>query len=203
MGSVIGKISEESPKFKVLFRNTSKSYEIRRYPSFLVAGVRYKEKDNEGFNILANYIFGNNVSRKSSGAEKIAMTVPVTIENEKIDMTVPVTIKKEDEFKYMSFVMPSQFTKETLPKPNNSNIEIKEVEPFTVAVTTFSGRATEASINQHKENLLKHLLEDNISVLGDPYTAFYNPPWTLPWLRKNEVMVKVEYNEEVKTEGSA
>jgi hypothetical protein len=141
---------------------------------------------NSGFRAIADYIFGNN-----SPGEKIAMTTPVTQQKarQKIPMTAPVTQQAEGDLWRARFYMPSSYSLETLPKPNNPQVQLQVVPPQKVAVLRFSGRWTEANLQEHVEALRTYVKGDGLVTAGEPIMAFYNPPWTLPFLRRNEIML--------------
>jgi len=157
-----------------------------------------------GFRVIADYIFGNNTAR-SGGNEKISMTAPVTMESEakpesmseKISMTAPVAMTQsgdqagdQDNGQWrVHFVMPSEHTLDTLPAPNNPAVTLREVPGHQVAVVRFSGFAGEEKTAIKTAELLAWLETQQITPTGKPELARYNPPWTLPFLRRNEVMV--------------
>ena len=185
----------EEPKFNLLEK--SDAFELREYKPVIVAEVLVEgdldEVSNKGFRLIADYIFGNN--RAQSGAsEKIAMTAPVTVEpkTEKIAMTAPVTVQQGSGKWRVYFVMPSQYTLETLPTPNNPKVMLREVPSRKVAVVRFSGLAGESKTASKTKELLAWLATRQLKPISTPELARYNPPWTLPFLRRNEVMV--EYN---------
>jgi SOUL heme-binding protein len=141
----------EQPKYTVVER--SGNIEIRDYPPMIVAEADVRGERREaignGFRVIADYIFGNNTS-----AQKVPMTAPVTQEgNEKIAMTAPVTQQADDNSWRVRFIMPSEYTMETLPKPNNPAVKLKEVAAKRFAVIRFSGMAGEDSLNRHTEEL--------------------------------------------------
>lgn len=209
-------MATEEPKFETVSRHGP--FELRRYAPFIVAET-FVEGDmdaasNAGFRAIADYIFGNNVSAGPAPAEKIAMTVPVTLEpvqtpgkttSQKIAMTVPVALEPlptapsadtpapamqgANRWR-VHFVMPSAYTLATLPKPNNPAVQLREVPAKTWAVLRYSGFNTEAGTQQRTEELLAWLAERNIRTIGSPQLARYNPPWSLPMLRRNEVMIE-------------
>lgn len=189
-GTIMSQVSE--PKFKVI--ESPGNIEIRAYLPLLVAEVRVegerKEAISKGFRMLADYIFGNNAP-----SQKISMTAPVTQQQrEKIAMTAPVIQQASDhsgQWK-VRFVMPAEYTLETLPMPNNSQVEVLSIPAKRYAVIRFSGLAGEESLKKHLEELVKYAKETNLKILGGPIFAFYNPPWTLPFLRRNEVMMEVK-----------
>jgi len=141
----------------------------------------------EGFRIVANYIFGNNPS-----AQKVAMTAPVTQqENEKIAMTAAVAQQVDGHTWHVRFVMPASYTMDTLPKPKNPAVKLMEIASKRFAVIRFSGTAGEASLKRHVEELDRFVSAKNLRRISGSIFAYYNPPWTLPFLRRNEVMVEV------------
>jgi len=142
---------------------------------------------SEGFRTIADYIFGNNLS-----SQKVVMTAPVTQQaSEKIAMTAPVTQQGIGNTWQVRFVMPASYTMDTLPKPKNPAVKLKEVEAKRFAVIRFSGMAGEDSLKRHTDELEAYLRSKNLQSLSAPTYAFYNPPWTLPLLRRNEVMIEV------------
>jgi effector-binding domain-containing protein len=179
----------EQPQYKVAER--SGNIEIRDYPPTIVAEAEVegerREAISKGFRVIADYIFGNNTA-----AEKVAMTAPVTQQgNEKIAMTAPVTQQADGGTWRVRFIMPSKYTIETLPKPNNPAVKLREVPAKRLAAIRFSGSADEDSLKRHTEELSDFLGAKNLTPLSPPSYAFYNPPWTLPFLRRNEVMVEI------------
>lgn len=192
-GVLWGPISSdvEQPEYKVFDKEGS--IEIRDYPSMIVAQVEVAgERDaaiREGFRQIADYIFGNNVSSR-----KVAMTAPVTQQaSEKIAMTAPVTQQGNDGNWRVSFIMPASHTLETLPKPNNPAVKLEEVEAKRFAVIRFSGLAGEASLARHTRELEAYLRSKKMEAIASPAYAFYNPPWTLPFLRRNEIMIEIAH----------
>jgi SOUL heme-binding protein len=179
----------EQPQYKVVER--SGNVEIRDYPPMIVAeaDVRGERRQaiGDGFRVIADYIFGNNTS-----AQKVPMTAPVTQEgNEKIAMTAPVTQQTDGDTWRVRFIMPSKYTMETLPKPNNPAVKLKEVAAKRFAVIRFSGIAGDDSLKRHTQELRDFLGAKKLAPLSPPTYAFYNPPWTLPFFRRNEVMIEI------------
>jgi len=180
----------EKPKYKVLSSN--QNIEIREYPAMIVAEADViGERDKairEGFRIIADYIFGNNFV-----GEKVAMTAPVTQQASKqIAMTAPVIQQGAGEAWQVRFIMPASYTLDTLPKPKNPAVELKEIEAKRFAVIRFSGLAREGILKSHTDKLKAFLQSKKIKTQSSPTYAFYNPPWTLPFFRRNEVMIEVE-----------
>jgi effector-binding domain-containing protein len=179
----------EHPKYKVSER--SGNIDIRDYAPMIVAEVEVKGERSEaigkGFRIIADYIFGNNTA-----AQKVPMTAPVTQQgSEKIAMTAPVTQQGGGGTWRVRFIMATKYTMETLPKPNNPAIEVKEIPGKRFAVIRFSGMAGEESLKQYNRELDDFLGAKGLIPLSPPTYAFYNPPWTLPFLRRNEVLIEI------------
>jgi len=199
-------MATEEPKFELLSKDNN--IELRRYPPFIVAETwvdgDMSEASNKGFRAIAGYIFGDNKAPGSTDPAKIAMTAPVTLEpaapSQKIAMTAPVTIEPqagetltlEGAKRWrVHFVMPSQYTLATLPKPNNTAVSLREVPAKTWAVLSFSGFNTEARVQQHTDELLAWVGAKKMTRLNTPQLARYDPPWTLPMFRRNEIMVEI------------
>jgi effector-binding domain-containing protein len=159
--------------------------EIRKYPSLILASTTKGSDDNSSFMIIANYIFGNNKSSK-----KISMTAPV-ITSEKISMTTPVITSNYSNKMKMSFVMPSEYTLKTLPKPNSSDVKIETIKSAKLAVLRFTGFTPAGKVNKLQDRLIKTLNENKIKIKSAPFLMRYNSPWTIPFIRRNEVAVEV------------
>ena len=192
-------MATEEPNYTVL--SQMDDFELRRYDKQLVAQTLVSgDQDSasrEGFKVLADYIFGNNTA-PTGGSSKISMTAPVTMqpnnkksdsESQKIAMTAPVSMQQDDGKWRVQFTMPSQYTMQTLPKPNNPNITITEVLAQTYGVIKFSGLAGSKKVATKTEELQSWMQTQNLTITGEPELARYNPPWTLPFLRRNEVMI--------------
>ncbi|HWQ05068.1 MAG TPA: heme-binding protein [Longilinea sp.] len=180
----------ETPKYSVIRKNNE--IEIRQYPAYIQAEVVVDEKQyqsaiEKGFNVLAGYIFGNNVSK-----QKIEMTTPVQASrSEKIAMTTPVTITGESTFT-VAFIMPSAYTLEALPQPKDSRIHFRMLPAHTMAAIRFSGYFRQDLIQKNKQRLGEWLQEQGIETEGDYIVAGYNPPWVPGFLARNEVMIQVK-----------
>jgi hypothetical protein len=198
----------EEPAFERLVEDGD--FELRRYAPFVVAET-FVDGDlgtasNRGFRLVADYIFGNNraVRPVADGSERIAMTAPVVVEptrSEKISMTAPVVVQPQpgaggaapasaDRWR-VAFVMPREYTLTTLPRPNNPAVTLREVPAQQVAVRRFSGLAGEQKVREMTDELLAWVAARGLQPDGTPQLARYNPPWTLPFLRRNEVTVTV------------
>jgi len=208
----------DQPKYTVLDQN--QNYEIRQYDPYIIAQTQvqgdYRQAASLGFRILADYIFGNNTKQSTvqmtapvaiKESESIQMTAPVTItENTNIDMTLPVTIKEsesinmtapvsitKDQQDYtVSFVMPFDYTLQTLPKPNNPQVEIKTQPARKVAALKFSWYAGPKRVEAKKQELLSLLSQDRVTTKGTPEYAGYDAPLSAPWLRRNEIIIEIE-----------
>lgn len=180
----------EQPDYKLV---TSKgNIEIRDYAPMVLAEVEVsgerKQAISEGFKVLADYIFGNNTSNK-----KMEKTAPVTNElNEKMAMTAPVIQEQHIGKSKVRFVMPKKYSLETLPKPNSKDVVLISLPARRFAVIRFSGLGDDENIKQHTYELQAYILAETLKPIGEPILAFYNPPWTLPFLRRNEVMIQIE-----------
>jgi hypothetical protein len=182
-GEVFGKINVETPKFALLKKTSS--YEIRQYPRLIRATVETPGADpasSGGFRWLANYIFGAN--EKDGKSEPIAMTAPV------------LTEPKDENTTTMSFVLPSKYTNvDELPMPKDSKVKVDEVPEATYAVATFTGVVDFNVFEEQTRNLRDLLLSDEEFKEAEdskPVLARYNPPWSIPVMRTNELMLKVE-----------
>lgn len=190
--SVVGIRSEETPKYEVLLQDETN--EIRSYSSYVIAKTtvqgEYKDSLGQGFRILASYIFGKNEKKT-----EISMTAPVAQSkpsSQKISMTAPVAQNKTEAGWEMSFMMPSQYKMSDLPKPLDPRISFEEVSPKLMAVIQFTGWRDEKS-NQRKAEELKRWLSKRpeYQILSGPVFAGYDPPWTIPFFRRNEVMFEL------------
>lgn len=179
----------ETPEYALV--DQQGQIEIRDYSEIIVAEASIEGDREEaiyaGFRLIANYIFGNNLS-----TEKVAMTAPVTQQtNETIAMTAPVSQQSNGRSWKVRFVMPSVYTIETLPVPNNPEVKIISTPPKRYIAIRFSGFANNASIQENEAQLREFLAERSINAVANPVYAFYNDPWTLPFMRRNEVMIEI------------
>ena len=183
----------ETPDYTV--SKKSGNLEIREYGSTIVAEVTVEGERDEaiqrGFRIIADYIFGNNLS-----SAKLAMTAPVTQQSsEKIAMTAPVIQQANGQSWNVRFVMPSKYTIETLPKPVNAQVALIEVPAKRFAVIRFSGFASQEALDKQEAQLRAFMAEGGLIAANVPQYAFYNAPWTLPFMRRNEIMMEIPNNE--------
>ena len=192
-------MATEEPEYTIL--NQVDNFELRRYDPQIVAQTwvtgDQKQAGNKGFKILADYIFGNNTA-PGGESSKISMTSPVKMQpqsadsdqSQKIAMTSPVAMQEQDGKWRVRFVMPSKYTMQTLPKPNNDEVSIIEVPAKTYGVIKFSGLTGEEKVAT-KTAQLKEWMQ-NLNIVGAPEMARYNPPWTLPFMRRNEIMIEYQ-----------
>ena len=180
-------------------------FELRNYAPKIIAQTTvsgdYDAASRKGFKILANYIFGNNsVAGKedAKNSAKISMTAPVIMKpsddkandtSAKISMTAPVSMQKSEGNWQVSFVMPEHYTMATIPKPNNPAITLIEIPEVRYAVIKFSGLAGEKKVAEKTSELQQWMLTKKLTPIATPELARYNPPWTLPFMRRNEVMI--------------
>ncbi|MBN8474065.1 heme-binding protein [Sulfuritalea sp.] len=192
-------MATEEPKFESLRKEDN--VEIRLYAPLIVAETvvdgDMDSATSQGFRRIAGYIFGDNA--------RIAMTAPVVAEPqgkaEKIAMTAPVSIEPQTaDGKRMAgaqswrihFVMPSQYTMATLPKPLDPQVKLREIPARTYAALTYTGFNSESAVQEKTDELLDWLKAQAIETVGKPQLARYNPPWTLPFLRRNEILQEIK-----------
>lgn len=189
-GSIVGiRSGTEEPSFTVERRIGD--VEIRQYGTRIAAETTIDADEeasrNEGFRRLAGYIFGGNTAKT-----KIAMTAPVAQQNEKIAMTAPVAAQRDAGGQWViRFFMPSEHSLDSLPIPNDDRVRLVSVAPERVAVLRYAGLPNPRAVAAKAEELLKILRDNKIKPAGDPLSWFYDPPWTLPFLRRNEAVVSL------------
>ena len=189
-------MATEEPKFSLIEK--SGDFELRLYKPMIVAETyadgSLSEASNAGFRLIAGYIFGGNKSRQSSSSERIAMTVPVTLEpsSRKIAMTAPVMVENKDNRWRVHFVMPAEYTLNSLPIPNDPRVSLREIAEQKTAVILFSGLAGEDKVKDKTATLLDWIKSRGLEATSTPQLARYNPPWTLPFLRRNEILINIK-----------
>ena len=196
----------EEPRFELLSKDGG--YELRRYAAFIVAETMVEgdmdAASNQGFRLIADFIFGNNQTAGGAKApDKIAMTAPVTVEpaakSEKISMTAPVTVEpraadmpmREAQDWRVQFVMPSQYTLQTIPRPKNPAVTLREVPAKWYAVVRYPGINTQSKVEDKTAELLAWIKAKGWTPIASPQLARYDPPWTLPFWRRSEILVEV------------
>jgi len=183
----------EKPEYEVL--RVDGDVEYRLYKSFIVAETEilgaksWKDASNEGFKRLFDYITGGN-----NGSEKIAMTAPVQqskIQTEDVRFNSAEPLSEEKGWK-VGFMLPSSYSMNDAPLPEDDRIEIRLVPEKLVAAIRYSGRWTTRNFDKYESRLLTALSQANVNTLGATETAFYNPPFVPPFMRRNEILVEVD-----------
>lgn len=214
VGQLVGiRAGTEQPPYEVVGRVGDA--EIRRYAPQIAAEAvvegPVETARNEGFRRVAGYIFGDNTAKASvamtapvvqgreaaGGSQSIAMTAPVVQaragRSESIAMTSPVVQQPAGAESWsIQFIMPSKYTMATLPQPNDPRVRLVEIPARTFAVVRFSGLGREDAVARHEKALDAALAGSSWRAVGEPVTWYYDPPWTLPFLRRNEVARPVE-----------
>jgi hypothetical protein len=184
-------MATEEPPFILKFARGE--FEVRDYPALVAAEVTVsgdrKDAAGKGFRLLAGYIFGGNTRKQS-----IAMTAPVTqasAGNKKIAMTAPVLQTGGNGSWVIRFIMPRGSTLVTLPRPNDPKVHLVALPQARMAVVKFSGLARQDDVDAKTAALSRFVTAQHLQAIGAPSLAQYNPPWTLWFLRRNEVMIPV------------
>ena len=181
----------EEATYNVLTRDNK--FEIRDYSPHILAETvvegEFKKVGNQAFRRLFRYISGENRSRA-----KMAMTAPVSQEpiGEKIKMTAPVGQQRVQESWAVSFMIPASYTLETLPEPEDPKVTLRQVPARRIAAVRYSGFWNKKAYLRHKLELESWIHERGLTIVGDPVWARYNPPFTLWFLRRNEILIPVE-----------
>ncbi|MDE0892323.1 MAG: heme-binding protein [Planctomycetota bacterium] len=199
--SIIGIRTTAEPSYEVLV--SEEGFEVRQYGPQLIAETfvqnvqhsmpkedrDYRSSGNQGFRRLAGYIFGGNTSQ-----EEIAMTAPVLQgeRSEKIAMTAPVLQEERADGWWMAFVLPEGYTLESAPVPNDSQVNLREVPGERIATLRYSGRNSPEKMVKYEETLRAWLQTEGVEAVGAPRMASYDPPWALPFMRRNEVQIEVK-----------
>jgi hypothetical protein len=177
IGAPVMAVSE--PAFSVV--RSEGSIELRDYPGFIVAETEvsgdFDAAGRTGFRRVAGYIFGGN-KKPDGSSEKIAMTAPVTLE------------PKGDQWR-VHFVMPEGYQMDSLPRPVDPNVRLRQVPAHRVAAIRFSGFTTDASILENTEALRAWIAKEQLTEISSPQVARYNDPFTLPWNRRNEILIEI------------
>jgi hypothetical protein len=163
----------EEPAFEVRQRWDEEQIEIREYAPRVMAVTEMTERENDGFRVLAGYIFGGNARE-----QEIAMTAPV-----QQTMSGPAE---------MAFMMPAEYAFDELPEPNDARVVFRQAPAYTAAVIRFSGWANAEKADANWQKLRSFLIREGIEIVGEPTLNQYNPPWTLGFLRRNEIIVPVK-----------
>ena len=167
-------IAIEEPVYQVEKAWEAEQIEIRAYAPRVMAVTGMTEDSDSGFRVLAGYIFGGNAAE-----QKIAMTAPVQ-----------QSMAGEKE---MAFMIPAEYALEDLPEPEDQRVSFREAPAYTAAVIQFSGLASAEKADENWQQLRRFLIAEGIDITGDPTLNQYNPPWTLPFMRRNEIIVPVAF----------
>lgn len=167
-------IAIEEPVYQVEKAWEAEQIEIRAYAPRIMAVTGMNEDSDSGFRVLAGYIFGGNAEE-----QKIAMTAPVQ-----------QTMSGEKE---MAFMMPAEYALKDLPQPEDQRVSFREAPAYTAAVIQFSGWASAEKADENWQQLQRFLIAEGIDITGEPTLNQYNPPWTLPFMRRNEIIVPVAF----------
>jgi hypothetical protein len=163
----------ESAPYEVV-EDLGEKIEIRKYQDLILAQVAKNDNEDNSFRVLFKFITGKNDK------------------NQEINMTTPVFQEVAKGNSIMSFVMPAEFKMEDLPKPTSGEIKFRKVENQKFIAIRFSGFRTENNFGENREKLIEKIKEKNIKAdLENPIRATYDAPWTLPFLRRNEVLFKM------------
>ena len=191
MGNAFG--NYEGPPYQVVSRDGK--FEIRKYQTRVVASVEiedsYERALNKAFGILAGYIF-----RKEVPQGDLRTVNPVSFnygENvqKKIPMTAPVVVEPQGKAVTMRFFMPSDYTLDTLPAPQDSRIKLSVLPAQTYLTLRFSGTGRDKDFLVRTQEAMEYARKNNLKVVGEPVSAYYNPPFTPPFLRRNEVHLPI------------
>ena len=153
-------------------------YEVRRYENTIVAETIVSgdldEASRSGFKILAGYIFGKNESQT------------------KIEMTAPVNLSGKGDKQVLQFSMPRSFSMQKLPRPIDQKVLLREIPSRTIAVYRYSGSWSRELFDKKLQFFLSELKKDGVPVMGEPIFARYNSPFSLWFLRRNEIWIQLE-----------
>lgn len=186
-GPIMSRVEE--PKYAVVAQDGA--IELRDYAEIVVAEAEVaggrKPAIEEGFRLIAAYIFGANRPNTT-----IAMTAPVQQQaSQKIAMTAPVIQQAVSPDRWtVRFVMPASWSLDTLPQPNDPRVTLHRQAARRMLAIRFSGLASDRLIAEKTAELRDYAKSRGLNITGDPLLAFYNPPWTLPFLRRNEIMLE-------------
>jgi len=192
----------EQPKYEIV--KIYKSFELRRYAPYIVAETvvsgNFDDAGNKAFRILFKYISGNNLKKTEIPMTAPVNQTPVTEIGEKIEMTAPVEqtphVKNSDTYVF-SFIMPSKYTLETLPLPADPRVKLRQGKSRLLAARTYSGTWSEKLYRENEAALLEEVKAAGLTTVGEPIFARYNSPFTLWFLRKNEVLVEVKEDRDI------
>jgi len=187
--------STEEPNYSVLQQEDR--FEVRDYESLVVAETLVDANFDDAGSIAFKRLFGY-ISGDNAAASSISMTAPVMAldENrssgENISMTAPVTGQQTDLGWRFAFVLPADYTLETAPVPSNTSVKLKQIPARKVAVVRYTGSWSETAYDENLALLQQWMTRNRLEAVSLPRVAGYDPPWTLPFLRRNEVMIDIK-----------
>jgi hypothetical protein len=193
--SLVGIRTTEEPNYAVLQQQDQ--FEVREYEALVIAETLVDEGFDDAGNIAFRRLFGY-ISGDNAKASEIAMTAPVMARDEnrasgeKISMTAPVTGEETTLGWRFAFVLPSQYTLASAPQPTNPDVRLSEVPARKVAVVRYSGSWSEKAYAENLKLLQQWMRQNRLQADSLPRVAGYDPPWTLPFLRRNEVMIDLK-----------
>jgi hypothetical protein len=183
----------EEPAYTVVQSNSD--YEIRNYSKVLVAETKieggFEDSGNRAFRILADYIFGNNRSKRKISSSGPVAQEKAPVGGEKIAMTAPVGMERSGSGFLVQFTLPSSLTLETAPEPVDSRVTLREIPPRKLAVYRYSGSWSEDRFQAKLSEFLELLKRDGITAGGQPHFARFNSPFMIWFLRRNEIWIEV------------
>ncbi len=181
----------EEPDYHV--EKTDGPFELRHYPEYLIAETEVRSNYDDASSIAFSRLF-DYISGKNKSDSKIQMTAPVLQDTsgDEIQMTAPVLQTSQGERWMMAFVLPAEYTLETAPRPTDPLVQLRRVPAEQVASLRYTGRLSEESIQTHSERLQDWLAANNYPSRSDARSAGYDPPWTLWFLRRNEIHISIE-----------
>ena len=192
--SVFGIRDTEEAEYAVIKQDGD--FQLREYAKLVVAETviesDFDQAEKVAFNRLFDYISGENVQ-----SQNIPMTAPVLVNREndgsqKISMTAPVIKQKQNSAWRYYFVLPDDLSLSTAPSPINPDVRIKEIPPKLVSSIEYTGLWDEETFNEKTRLLESWIAENDLERLSSPSFAGYDPPWTLPFFRRNEVLIDVK-----------
>jgi hypothetical protein len=193
--SVFGIRSAEEAHYNVV--DDQGEFQLREYAGLVVVETTVKaefdEAGSQAFKRLFGYISGNN-----EGSREIAMTAPVMVsddkpvEGESIDMMAPVIVNQNADGWRYAFVLPASYSLDSAPLPTNPDVKLLEIKPKRVATLRYSGLLNESDFRDNTQRLQLWMASNGLKPASSARVAGFDPPWALPFVRRNEVMIDVE-----------
>lgn len=162
----------ETPKYETV--KIDDKIEIRDYPELMVATTAMKSDRDNSFMTLFRFITGANEG------------------NQKIEMTAPVLIASGKDARTMSFIVPKATVETGVPKPTGDSVTVCKLEASRFVALRFAGKRSAQTEGKAVEKLRTWMSTEKLEAKGDPIFAYYDPPWTPVFMRRNEVMLRIE-----------